>query len=111
MPEMDIPKYLTRRFEVAIIPSTAQKNLPKKLREVRANDIGKLVVVKGMVTRCNDVKPLITGCTYMCDTCGSEIYQEVVGNAFMPTTACPSQRCQDNKTPGRVNMQVSLFWV
>jgi DNA replication licensing factor MCM7 len=41
----------------------------------------------------------------MCDTCGSEIYQEVVGQEFMPKMSCPSQRCRDNKSKGKVNMQ------
>ena len=105
VPANDIPAYLIRRFDVVLIPLSDEKSKPRKLREVRASDIGHLVTVKGMVTRANDVKPYIVGCTYMCDTCGSEIYQEITGPHFMPTTTCPSQRCIDNKTPGRVNMQ------
>jgi len=102
---VDIPRYLTRRFDVVFIPRVQESSKPRKLREVRATDIGHLVTVKGMVTRANDVKPYIVGCTYICDTCGSEIYQEITGPQFMPTSTCPSQRCIDNKTPGRVNMQ------
>eukprot|EP00605_Chrysophyceae_sp_TOSAG23-4_P001942 GSChrysophyteH1.ASY1.ANO1.2152.1 assembled CDS len=75
-----------------VVPSFITK-LPRKLRDVRASDIGSLVTVKGMVTRANDVKPQIVGCTYICDTCGSELYQPV--NGF---------RCKDNKTTGKINM-------
>ena len=56
-----------------------------------------------MVTRSSDVKPHISVCTYTCDVCGSEIYQEVIGAQFMPVAKCPSQRCQDNRTAGRVS--------
>ena len=102
--DVDIPRYLTRRFDVVLVPLIADRSMPRKLREVKASDIGHLVTIKGMVTRANDVKPYIVGCTYICDTCGSEIYQEIMGQYFMPTTTCPSQRCIDNKTAGRVNM-------
>ena len=62
------------------------------------SDIGKLVKLKGMVTRASDVKPHVTVCTYTCDTCGSEIYQEIIGAQFTPIFNCPSQRCIDNKS-------------
>jgi DNA replication licensing factor MCM7 len=58
-----------------------------------------------MVTRVTDVKPMVTVVTYVCDMCGSEIFQEVTGNQFMPVNRCPSQRCKDDKTLGRVHMQ------
>lgn len=58
-----------------------------------------------MVTRASDVKPQITVCTYTCDMCGSEIFQDVLGPQYMPLQKCPSQRCTDNKTSGRIQMQ------
>lgn len=98
-----IPRRLTRRFEVTIIPTRGTK--PRKLREVKASDIGHLVSVKGMVTRVTDVKPMVTVVTYTCDKCSAEIYQEVVGNQFMPVQRCPSQACVDNKSTGSLHMQ------
>ena len=64
-----------RRFEVSIIPHSDTQ--ARKLREIKAVDIGHLVKVKGMVTRASDVKPQITVCTYTCEVCGSEIFQDV----------------------------------
>lgn len=69
-----------------------------------ATDIGRLVKIKGMVTRASDVKPQITVCTYTCDMCGSEIFQDVLGPQYMPLQQCPSQRCTDNKTSGKLQM-------
>jgi MCM OB domain len=124
----DMPAGLLRRYEVNIIPFFNERArkireikavgsecilqsliLPKFLTDnsyqiswtailsVRL-DIGKLVKLKGMVTRASDVKPHVTVCTYTCDTCGSEIYQEIVGAQFTPIFNCPSQRCIDNKS-------------
>ena len=47
------------------------------VREVKANNIGKLVVVRGIVTRCTEVKPVVEVATYTCDQCGAESYQPV----------------------------------
>jgi len=92
----DTPTCLVRRYEISIIPSSDVK--PKKLREVKADgllckyksieiefelfffvllDIGHLVKIKGLVTRASDVKPHVTVCTYTCESCGSELFQEV----------------------------------
>ncbi|KAH3826606.1 hypothetical protein DPMN_128515 [Dreissena polymorpha] len=47
------------------------------MREVKADCIGKLVNVKGIVTRATKVKPMMHVATYTCDTCGNETYQPV----------------------------------
>ena len=62
-------------------------------------------MVKGMVTRISDVKPQVSVVTYTCDSCGSEIYQEISGTQFRPLDKCPSTRCTDNDTVGKLQMQ------
>ncbi len=52
-----------------------EKEKPITLRQVKASHIGTLVKVRGIVTRCTDVKPLIQVATYTCEICGYEIYQ------------------------------------
>jgi DNA replication licensing factor MCM7 len=47
------------------------------IREVKADSIGKLVCVKGIVTRATEVKPMLMVATYTCDACGNETYQPV----------------------------------
>lgn len=49
-------------------------------------DIGHLVKIKGLVTRASDVKPQITVCTYTCETCGSELFQEVLITHIRPVS-------------------------
>lgn len=47
------------------------------VREVKAENIGRLITVKGIVTRCTEVKPMLVVATYTCDQCSSETYQPV----------------------------------
>ena len=44
------------------------------MREIKSNQIGSLVTVKGIVTRASDVKPCIQVAVYACDSCGFEVY-------------------------------------
>lgn len=105
------PAALLRRFEVRLIPPTTDPNGGKgiktvPLREVKAQHIGGLVRVGGIVTRVSDVKPLIEVATYTCDTCGFEIYQEVgFKQQFTPIAECPSAHCVENRMKGKLFMQ------
>ena len=49
----------------------------RAVRDVKADSIGKLVAVKGIVTRATEVKPMMQVATYTCDQCGAETYQPV----------------------------------
>ncbi|CAM6124682.1 unnamed protein product [Calypogeia fissa] len=103
-PHNRLPPELKRLYEVHFKAQVKVK--PLTLRDVKAGHIGKLVKVKGIVTRCSDVKPLIQVAVYTCDLCGFEIYQEVTARTFMPLNECPSKRCRDNSAKGRITLQV-----
>ena len=47
------------------------------VRDVKADSIGKLVTIRGIVTRSTEVKPVMCVATYTCDQCGAESYQPV----------------------------------
>lgn len=53
----------------------SSKGQPFTIREVKASNIGQLVKISGIVTRCSDVKPLMQVAVYTCEECGFEIYQ------------------------------------
>jgi DNA replication licensing factor MCM7 len=76
------------------------------MRDVRSTSIGTLVNVKGIVTRCSDVKPCIQVAVYACDVCGFEVYQIINSREFTPKVECPSSRCIQNQTKGQLVMQV-----
>lgn len=75
------------------------------VREIRSEDIGRLVKVRGIVTRVSEVKPLLMVNAYSCDLCGSEVFQEISSKQFLPLTECPSMECRRNNTKGRLFMQ------
>lgn len=97
------PKELLKRFEVYFKDLTVNKTIP--IRDVKADYIGKLVTVKGVVTRTTEVKPMMQVATYTCDKCGSETYQPIRSLSFMPVFMCPSDDCRVNKAGGRVYLQ------
>lgn len=97
------PPELIRRFEVRF--KQQARTRPLSVRNVRAGNIGKLVVVRGIVTRATEVKPVMTVATYTCDQCGAESYQPISGPSFMPLVMCPSNECQKNKSGGRLYLQ------
>ncbi|XP_078390033.1 DNA replication licensing factor MCM7 [Cetorhinus maximus] len=97
------PQELLRRFEVYFKPPSTAK--PKVIRDVKADSIGKLVTVRGIVTRVTEVKPMMVVATYTCDQCGAETYQPIQSPSFMPLIMCPSRECQTNKSGGRLYLQ------
>jgi DNA replication licensing factor MCM7 len=103
VPVADLPRILTRRYELYIVPEPKQAELP--LRQVRAAQIGKLVRVRGIVTRVTEVKPMLQVATYSCDQCGLEAYQEITSRQFMPLLQCPSAKCKANRQPGKLLLQ------
>lgn len=97
-----IPAALLRRFEVLVRPQSSDKIVP--LRDVKAEYIGHLINVKGIVTRCTEVKPMMQVATYTCDQCGAETYQPIGGTSFMPLLSCPGEDCRVNRSGGRLSL-------
>uniref|UniRef100_A0A7N6AUC3 DNA replication licensing factor MCM7 n=1 Tax=Anabas testudineus TaxID=64144 RepID=A0A7N6AUC3_ANATE len=102
-PRNQYPPELMRRFELYFKPPSTAK--PKVVRDVRADSIGHLVTVRGIVTRATEVKPMMAVATYTCDQCGAETYQPIQSPSFMPLVMCPSQECVTNKSGGRLYLQ------
>ena len=78
----NFPAELMRRFEVYFKTQASDKVLP--IREVKAGQIGKLISIKGIVTRATEVKPMMQVATYTCDQCGAETFQPINSTSFMP---------------------------
>ncbi|GAB6019601.1 Mcm2-7 hexameric complex component [Chamberlinius hualienensis] len=97
------PAELMRRFEVYFKPMTTEK--AASIRNVKAAQIGKLISVKGIVTRTTEVKPLLQIATYTCDFCGVETYKPISSMSFMPLLMCTSDTCKLNKTGGKLYFQ------
>ena len=60
-----------------IVHGENSKKQIAKMREIKAQSIGSLVTIKGIVVRASDVKPQMQVAVYVCDVCGFEVYQVV----------------------------------
>jgi DNA replication licensing factor MCM7 len=97
------PPMLTRRYSLSFKPRSALKQL--SVRDIRGSHVGKMVKIRGMVTRVSNVKPLAVVVAYSCDKCGSEIFQDVRSESFTPLSSCPSQICKINNVKGMLHLQ------
>lgn len=97
------PPELMRRYELYFKPMSIER--PRPIRMVKAKDIGKLVTISGIITRCTEVKPLLMVATYTCDSCAAETYQPIGASSLMPLERCQSEECKTNRTAGRLFLQ------
>src|SRR6266403_596038 len=76
------------------------------VREVKGAHLGKLITVRGIVTRVSEVKPLLLVNAYTCDVCGSETFQEISRKEFTPIADCQNENeCVRNNIKGSLHMQ------
>lgn len=101
-PAENIPKELRRQYELIIIPGPGSKDQTIPMRSLRAEQIGSLISVKGIVVRATDVKPFLRVACYSCDICGYENYQIIYGRTYMPLVDCTSEQCKNNRSHGRI---------
>jgi len=101
-----IPKELTRRYELIIVPGPGSKKKTIPLRQLKASQIGSLQTIKGIVVKMTDVKPFLKVASYSCDVCGYETYQVNHQRTYMPLLDCQSEQCRNNRSHGDI-MQIN----
>ena len=101
--ENKFPAELHRRHCIHFIPPTKQKILP--MREVKADNIGTLVRMRGLVTRISQVKPLLKVAAYTCNQCSEETFQVINTPTFAPLSICQSTQCKASPKPGNLTLQ------
>jgi DNA replication licensing factor MCM7 len=83
-----------------------QSDVSMAVREVRGFNLGKLITVRGIVTRVSEVKPLLLVNAYSCDVCGSETFQDISSKQFTPIMDCQNENeCKKNGIHGSLHMQ------
>ncbi|KAI9348788.1 MCM2/3/5 family-domain-containing protein [Zopfochytrium polystomum] len=97
------PKSLTRRYTVFFKPRTKHRALT--IRDVKGSSLGRLVTIKGMVTRVSTVRPMVKVIAFSCDRCGNENFEDVTKSTYTPLTECGSAICKRNKVKGKLFMQ------
>lgn len=92
------PPFLLRRYSLVVRPRRNSRVF--SVRELKAVHIGGLVRVSGVVTRISQVKPSIKVATYVCESCGTETYQQVEGDVFDLLEECSSEKCRIRNVKG-----------
>ncbi len=83
--EMDIPTGVTLdEANLRII------KLPRKvkIRDIRSNDIGKLVSIEGLITKATEVRPRVVEAVFECPFCGHIFSLEQSGRQFKEPREC-----------------------
>ncbi|KAF9764206.1 DNA replication licensing factor MCM7 [Nosema granulosis] len=93
-----IPNFLLRTYYINLIPRSTSRIL--SARQIKSEQIGSLVRVSGVVTKVSQVKPNVKVATYICESCGSEIYQQVNGDVFDLLEECTSEKCKLKRVKG-----------
>ncbi|KAI6005829.1 MCM2/3/5 family-domain-containing protein [Pisolithus albus] len=98
------PAHLLRRYTIYFEP--LKSDVALAVREVRSSHLGKLITVRGIVTRVSEVKPLLLVNAYTCDVCGSETFQQISSKTFSPITDCQNEsECKKDGIRGTLHMQ------
>lgn len=91
------PGPLLRNYTLSLIPL---RGPCRGIREVGARDVGALVRMRGIVTRVGQVKPAVRVVTYVCESCGTEVYQTVENETFEALEECFSEKCRTRRVRG-----------
>ncbi|KAK0211085.1 MCM2/3/5 family-domain-containing protein [Desarmillaria ectypa] len=98
------PEHLLRRYNLYFQP--LRSDIAIAVREVRGSQLGRLITVRGIVTRVSEVKPLLQVNAYTCDVCGSETFQDISNKTFQPISDCGNlNECKKNGIKGSLHMQ------
>ncbi|KAI8989794.1 MCM-domain-containing protein [Trametes punicea] len=98
------PNHLLRRYNLYFQP--LRSDIAMAVRDVKGAHLGRLITVRGIVTRVSEVKPLLRVNAYTCDICGSETFQDISRKDFQPILDCQNEaECKKNGIRGTLHMQ------
>ncbi|KAJ3099027.1 Mcm2-7 hexameric complex component [Phlyctochytrium planicorne] len=97
------PAILTRRYHLTFKPRGKQKAMT--VRDIKGPLVGRLLTIKGIVTRVSNVKPQVAVMGLSCDRCGYEHFQVITARQYTPLVACPSEECKRLGHKGKLFMQ------
>lgn len=103
-----IPSGLMRDYTISFIPEYSNI-FP--IRNLRSDIIGNFITTRGIITKVSCVKPKLIVAVYVCDSCGSETYQQINNKEFSILTVCGSKKCALMKIKGTLSLitRVSKF--
>jgi len=85
--ELD-PILAEKRFHLRFFNLPEDRNI--RIRNLRAEHIGKLLVVDGIVKRASEVRPEVYEITFQCPACGELITVKQDARSLKPPDVCPN---------------------
>jgi replicative DNA helicase Mcm len=85
--ELD-PILAEKRFHLRFFNLPEDRNI--RIRNLRAEHIGKLLVVDGIVKRASEVRPEVYEITFQCPSCGELITVKQDARSLKPPDVCPN---------------------
>ncbi len=67
---------------------------PTPLRKLGSNNIGKLLMVEGIVVRSTPVRPMVIRAAFKCRRCGNITYLDQTGQFLRPPLKCRDPNCE-----------------
>ncbi|KAL4967857.1 MCM DNA helicase complex subunit MCM6 [Aspergillus stella-maris] len=100
----------TRHQQTDKLFSLAFYNLPlvSRLRQLRTQQIGKLLSVSGTVTRTSEIRPELSLGTFICEACRTVVSNVEQTFRYTEPTVCPNRTCQ-NRLGWRLDIGKSTF--
>jgi len=89
--QIDLPSELKLRVRFFNLPEIREI----RIRNLRAEHIGKLIVVDGMVRRASEVRPEVSEAIFQCPQCGEKMTVIQSGTMLNPPFQC--DRCDNTK--------------
>ncbi|ETI23345.1 hypothetical protein G647_05146 [Cladophialophora carrionii CBS 160.54] len=85
-------------------------NLPlvSRVRQLRTDQIGKLLSISGTVTRTSEVRPELALGTFICEACNTTVPNVEQTFKYTEPTVCPNLTC-GNKVAWRLDIRNSTF--
>ncbi len=81
------------------------------LRNLRSNNIGKFVGLKGTVIRVSNVKPLVVSMPFKCAKCGAEQYVRLSDGKFCVPKQCETgERCRSKTFYPLRDKAITVDW-
>lgn len=100
-----LPPEIRRTYELIFAYKEGSKLDIIPLREIGSGEVGRLVSLRGIVTRASEVKPHMSVASFVCDVCGHEEFKTVGGMTYLPLFECNSEVCKSNHSRGNLHQQ------
>jgi len=79
-----------------------------RLRELKSNEIGKLLAIRGTITRTTEVKPELLIGSFECKHCGRSVHNIEQQFRYTKPEICPNKEC-NNKMQWKLRSEDSVF--